>query len=109
MDYSVEKIIANIVQIRNLKRFSQSAIAESLDVDVATVSRIESGKVALSYKVLTDIAKTFDMSVLDVITYPEVFTSNKPSGTKILVELEITPEEFVRMGLKDKVERAIER
>ncbi|MFA7140727.1 MAG: helix-turn-helix transcriptional regulator, partial [Proteiniphilum sp.] len=87
MDYNEEKIIANIVQIRNLKRFSQSAIAENLKVDVATISRIESGKIALSYKSLADIAKALDMSVIDLITYPEVFTSNKPSGTRVMVEL----------------------
>jgi transcriptional regulator with XRE-family HTH domain len=75
MDYNEEKIIANIVQIRNLKRLSQSAIAQNLDVDVATISRIESGKIALSYKTLADIAKSLDMSVIDVITYPEVFSS----------------------------------
>lgn len=109
MDYSTEKIIANIVQIRNSKRFSQSAIARHLDVDVATVSRIESGKVALSYKTLTDIANAWGMSVIDVITYPEVFTSNKPSGTKVLIELEVSSEEFVRLGLKDKVWQAFKK
>jgi len=109
MDYNEEKIIANIVQIRNLRRLSQSAIAQNLDVDVATISRIESGKIALSYKTLADIAKSLDMSVIDVITYPEVFTSIKPSGTRVMVELEISPEEFIRSGLKDKVLKALEQ
>lgn len=109
MNYSEEKIIANIVQIRNLKRLSQSAIAQNLDVDVATISRIESGKIALSYKTLADIAKSLNMSVIDVITYPEIFSSNKPSGTRVMVELEISPEEFIRSGLKDKVLKALEQ
>jgi len=109
MDYSIEKITTNIVQIRNYKRFSQSAIAEYLDVDVATISRIESGKIALTYKTLTDIANAFNMSVIDLITYPEVFTSNKPSCTKVLIELEISSEEFVRLGLKDKVLQVFEK
>jgi transcriptional regulator with XRE-family HTH domain len=109
MDFSAEKIITNIVQIRNSKRLSQSAIADHLNVDVATVSRIESGKVALSYKTLADIASIFKMSVIDVITYPEVYTSNKPSGTKVLVELEVSSEEFIRLGLKDKVLQAFEK
>lgn len=109
MKYNEEKIIANIVQIRNLKRFSQSAIAESLHVDVATISRIENGKIALSYKTLADIAKALDMSIIDVITYPEVFTSNKPSRTKILVELEISAEELQQSGLKDKIQQIFER
>ena len=108
MNYTEEKIIANIV-IRNLKRLSQSAIAQNLDVDVATISRIESGKIALSYKTLADIAKVLDMSVIDVITYPEVFSSNKPSTTKVMIELEISTEEFIRSGLKDKMLKTFEQ
>ena len=109
MNYTEEKIITNIVQIRNLKRLSQSAIAQNLDVDVATISRIESGKIALSYKTLADIAKVLDMSVIDVITYPEVFSSNKPSTTKVMIELEISTEEFIRSGLKDKMLKTFEQ
>jgi|AGTN01.3.fsa_nt_gi Helix-turn-helix. len=109
MNYNEEKIITNIVQIRNSKRLSQSAIAERLNVDVATISRIENRKIALSYKTLADIAKALDMSVIDVITYPEVFTSNKPSLTRILVEMEVSPEEFIRLGLKEKVLQALEK
>lgn len=109
MNYNEEKLIANIVQIRNSKRLSQSVIAEHLGVDVATISRIESGKIALSYKTLADIANALNMSVIDVITYPEVFISNKPSTTKVLIELEVSSEEFVRLGLKDKMLQIFEK
>lgn len=56
MDYSEEKITANIVQLRKLKQLSQSAVANILQVDVATISRIERGKIALTYHALADIA-----------------------------------------------------
>ena len=43
------------------------------------------------------------MSVIDVITFPETYSSCKPESTKVCVEFEVDKNEFVRLGLKDKV------
>jgi transcriptional regulator with XRE-family HTH domain len=104
MEVSEEKIIAHIIEIRNKQRFTQEAIAQMLGITNATYSRMESGEITLSYKRLTEIASIFKMSVIDMITYPEVYTpKNNINTTKVLVELDVSNDEFIKLGLKDKV------
>jgi len=109
MDYSEEKITANIVQLRKLKQLSQSAVANILQVDVATISRIERGKIALTYHALADIANMFGMSVIDLITYPEVYSRVNQPWVKVRVELELTTEEWEKFGMKNKVKNLLEQ
>jgi transcriptional regulator with XRE-family HTH domain len=109
MDYSEEKITANIVQLRKLKQLSQSAVANILQVDVATISRIERGKIALTYHALADIANMFGMSVIDLITYPGVYSRVNQPWVKVRVELELTTEEWEKFGMKDKVKNLLEQ
>lgn len=71
-----------------------------------TVSIAE--KLTLSYSHIAKIARAFSMSVIDLITYPEVYQPTKSSyNTKVLVELDITNDEFIKMGLKYKVVKAL--
>ncbi len=106
-----EKIIKNIIQIRNSKGFTKKQMAEMLCMSEPTYGRIENGKVSLEYSVLSEIATVLKMPVIDIITYPDVYVPNtyKPSNTKVLVELEVSPDEFIKMGLKDKVIQVLEK
>ncbi len=97
-------IISNILQIRTKKRLTQKDLSIALGISEATYNRIESGKITLSYNHIAKIARAFSMSVIDLITYPEIYSPVKqPYTTKVLVELDINNDEFVKMGLKDKV------
>lgn len=102
---TTENLIANIIKIRNEKRMGQAEMAEKLGISVPSYSRIESQIGELSYSRLLKIAEVFNMRVVDIITYPEILTTSSVGGssTKILVELEINSDEFIRMGLKEKV------
>jgi transcriptional regulator with XRE-family HTH domain len=85
-------------------------MGEMLGMSGASYSRIESGKIALSYKHLTEIARIFKMSVLDVITWPEIYTmQDKPNSTKVIVEFDVSSDEFLKLGLKDKVLQVINK
>lgn len=98
------EILTNILQIRQYKRFTQKELGEYLGITEASYNRIESGKIALSYQHLTKIASFFKMSVVDVITYPETYAPSKSSAnTKVVVEFDVSCDEFVKMGLKDKI------
>lgn len=110
MGDNLDAVIANMVKIRNDKRLGQQAIAEKMGVSVATYSRYESKTISLSYEALASYAKAVDMRVIDVITYPDVYVSSKEvSSTKVLVELDVTPDEFIQMGLKDKIIRVLNK
>jgi transcriptional regulator with XRE-family HTH domain len=104
MDVKEEKVISNIMQIRHFLKLTQKEVGEGIDITEASYSRIESGKIALSYNHLTRIASFFKMSVIDIISYPETYAPSKtPQNTKVLVELDVSNDEFIKMGLKDKV------
>jgi hypothetical protein len=66
--------------------------------------RIESGKIALSYAYLSNIASAFSMNVVDIITSPETYIPRiNPSSTKVLVEIDVSNDEFIKIGLKDEI------
>lgn len=100
---NTQSVVSNIIKIRNDKRLGQQEMAASIGVSTATYSRIESQNVALTFDTLAKIANAFSMRVIDVITYPEVYSSGAASQTKVIVELDISQNEFIKMGLKDKV------
>lgn len=104
MDRSEEKILENVIKIRATKKITQKEMGESIGISESAYNRIESGKIALSYAHLSNIASALDMDVLDLISYPETYVlCKKPSSTKVLVEFEVSNDEFIKMGLKDKI------
>ena len=105
-----DNILKNIIRIRNNKRFSQKNVAEFIGISDATYSRIESGKIDLSYKQLTLIANFFEMSVIDVISYPDAYTSNsKKNLAKINFEIELPINEFYKLEIREKVLEALKK
>lgn len=89
-----EKLIQNIIQIRNSKGFTKRSMAEALNINEASYGRIENGKIALSYRLLAKIASHFQMSVIDVIAYPDKYVKTK-----------ITSEEPVEAILQIKLKK----
>ena len=71
-------VLKNIIQIRNSQGLTKRSMAASMNINEASYGRIESGKIALSYHDLAQIASIFQMSVIDVITYPDKFVKNDP-------------------------------
>ena len=107
---SEEKVVGRIIAIRSERKFTQEGMGEMLGISGASYSRIESCKIALSYKHLTEIARIFKMSVIDVITWPKVYTmKDKPNSTKVIVEFDVSSDEFLKLGLKDKVLQVINK
>jgi len=104
MKYLVEDVLKNIMQLRGRNKITQKQMGEVLNVTEATYNRIESGKIALSYVNLTKIASYFNMTVIDLLTYPDVYCLSKPTNTtKVLVEVDVSHDEFIKLGLKDKI------
>ena len=104
MEYSEKTVIKNIMQIRMKQRVTQKELGAALNVTEATYNRIESGKIGLSYDALTKIASFLNMSVIDLLTYPDTYSLCKVTNTtKVLVEIDVSHDEFIKMGLKDKI------
>ena len=80
IDMEEEKLIQNIVKIRNSKGFTKRSMAEALNINEASYGRIENGKISLSYRQLAQIARCFDMSVIDVISYPDKYIKSEAAS-----------------------------
>lgn len=68
-----EDVIRKIIQIREEHGITKRELAERLEMNEASYGRIESGKIALSFKHLAQIASAFGMGVIDILTYPKKF------------------------------------
>ena len=68
-----ERIIQNLVKIKNERNFTQKAIGQMGGIDESQISRVLNGSVGLSFDQLEEIARGLGMDVIDVITYPEVY------------------------------------
>ncbi len=79
MEYQKNDILKNITQIRKAKGFTQQYVAENIGMKQAGYGLIETGERNLQYDVLLQIAVVFDMDVVDIITYPEVYKKAKGS------------------------------
>ena len=79
MKKTEEQVVKNIIKIRESNGFSKRKIAMELGINEASYGRIESGEIALSYDHLAKIANFYQMSVIDVITYPDVYVKKEES------------------------------
>jgi len=64
-------VLKNIRESRTQKHLSQEVIADALGMTTSNYSRRESGQYALTVNELVIIAKTFDLTPMDIFTWPQ--------------------------------------
>ncbi len=80
MDFSEDKVVQRISQIRDSKHITKRYMAQKMGIDESNYGRLENGGTGLSYKQLVNIASIFGMSVIDVLTYPSVYDETPENG-----------------------------
>jgi transcriptional regulator with XRE-family HTH domain len=100
-----ESILENIAKIRKKKGFSQDYFASKIGMKQSGYALIEKGERGLQYELLLQIADVFEMDVINIITYPDEYVPEHipQANTKVLVEFEVSNDEFIKMGLKEKI------
>jgi transcriptional regulator with XRE-family HTH domain len=66
-------VLKNIKDIRINLSYSQEFISTKLGMEQVSYGLIENGKRKLKYETLEQIALVFNMNVIDIITYPDVY------------------------------------
>ncbi|MDO9152366.1 MAG: helix-turn-helix transcriptional regulator [Paludibacter sp.] len=69
----VHPILSNIRKIMNERNLTQAAIAEYAETSPSQLSKIFKGEVQLSLWQLSNIATKLNMSIVDIITYPDKY------------------------------------
>lgn len=87
----MNNILENIDAIRRNKGYSQEYIAAQIGMKQAGFSLIMSGERALKYNTLLQIANVMQVSVVDVITFPEKYVPSKGSGmaTEAILQIKL--------------------
>ena len=100
----------NIIKIRESKRFTKREVAEKINLSEATYGRIESGKTSLSYSHLARIASTLEMTVIDVITYPDVYAksddANKMKTPRVILQIDVDEDikaDVIKLAFGERV------
>ena len=115
METSNSKVLKNIKELREYKGFSQEFVASKLGMKQAGYGLIESGERGLRYEVLLQIAMIFECSVIDIITYPDKYApacdnpKAEATTTRVLVELDVSADEFIKLGLKEKILQILDK
>jgi len=71
-DFQTE-IISNILKILSIKGINQAELSRRTELDKAVVSKLFGGHSRLTVNALSKIATALDMSVIDIITYPDKY------------------------------------
>lgn len=90
----VIKILENLRKIILDKNITQATMASFLDKDASQFSKIINGTMHLRLEHLAKIAIGLEMSIIDIITYPEKYvpSEEKDESVKTSVTIELDGE-----------------
>lgn len=93
----MDALLKNIYQIRSKLGLSQEYMASQLGIKQSGYAMIEKGSRELKYSTLSQIAIVFKMDVVDVIKYPEKYTSVSQSSVtsndiKAVLQIELSKD-----------------
>ena len=89
-------IIETLKKIREIKGYSQIELADKMKRTQSAYARIELGKTKIDFETLEVFANAVQMSVVDVITYPEKWAPiegrEEREETKVTLHIELKRE-----------------
>lgn len=99
-----ETLINNIRKIMNDRNITQAAMAGYLKTSPSQFSKILSGQVKLKLEEVSNLATSISMREIDIITYPEVYVSQKETKQN---EPEVALQIKLKKDKRDQVLRLI--
>lgn len=88
----LEKIVENVRKIMNERNLTQYTISQYIGTSESQCSKIMKGDVKLTIPQLENLARNLSLSVIDIITYPDVYvrkTDNEPEPEPVEAVLQI--------------------
>lgn len=79
----MENVYKNISELRKVRRFSQTDLAEKLGINQDTYSKLERGKIQLTIERLEQLAGIFGMSVIELLNYGGVESMKEDNSEKV--------------------------
>lgn len=79
----MERIYETIKVLRKKNHLTQQDLAECLNLETSSISKYENGETDISLMKLELLSKKFNMSVLELLAYPDEVIVNKQQSEKI--------------------------
>ncbi len=95
--------LTNIKKRRLELGLNQEQVSEKLHCNYSTYGKMENGQIALTVDRLLEISKILNISIFDLLNDKKIATEKLSKKIKILVELELSAEEFAKTGLDKKL------
>ena len=95
----------------NDSKLNKTQFAEKIDMPEPKWSKISNGIQKIDLFELSKIAEKLQMREIDIFTYPDIYVLEKEENRtrRILVELDVTDDEFRELGLRSKIKQIIDR
>ena len=72
----MDRIYQTLKYLRKKNQLTQQDLADYLNLDVSSVSKLESGKIDISLSKLELLSKKYGMSVIELLAYPNKVVVN---------------------------------
>jgi transcriptional regulator with XRE-family HTH domain len=72
----MDRIYQTLKYLRKKNQLTQQDLADYLNLDVSSVSKLESGKIDISLSKLELLSKKYDMTVIELLAYPNKVVVN---------------------------------
>ena len=97
-------IVGNLRKIIALRKLKQAKVGEYADISGSQFSRVMNGQVQLSLNQLANIASGLEMTVVDIITFPDVYV---PKDKKEDDDTEVLLQFKLKKNKKDQVMKLV--
>lgn len=103
---------AQIAEMANMSRTTLDNALNGADIKISTIENLAK-VLGVSASIFFGGNKTIDEASLNMyekeIQRLQTLLDNQKKSTKVVVELDVTQDEFIKMGLKDKVIQILNR
>ena len=90
-----EQVVERLRKLLNDRGLKQNSLAEFIDRDESSVSKIFNGKAKLGLDQLANIASHLGVSVIDILTYPDKYEPAKGPAdepSEVFIQLKLKKE-----------------
>jgi len=100
----MKNIIENIRDLRESKGYSQDCMAELMGITQSAYARFERGAIKTDLKTVSLAAKVLEVTLVDVITYPEKYINSKDVAKEVSTS---EPEVILQIKIKGDKKKEI--
>ena len=98
-----QRLAANLRRLRNEKGWSQEEVARHLKISIPAFSKIETGITDVNVSRLEELARIFDMSLVQLLTFSDAEGQDKHDSELEDLTIKLHEREIKLLDMKNKI------